>query len=540
MNPLRDPLFLAIAAPLVTALALALGGSKRLAYFGFGLPALVSLWALVSFPCAPKGIAGYAFSMAANGYDTGLSGIGISLRLGLNGLSLPLYFMAGIVGLAAGLYAMQAKAERSNAYLALLLVMHAGLMGVFSSIDIFFFYFFHELALIPTFIMTGVWGGRDRNYAAMKMTVYLTLGAMLSLIGLIAIYVKTPSVTSFDLVTLRVALGMDPMAVASQTRIFGLLLFGFGILVSLWPLHTWAPLGYGAAPSSVSMLHAGVLKKFGLYGLIQVAIPLLPAGANSPVLLPTTWIPNFLLPAAWESGVATTWVTVLALLAVVGNLVIVGLVTIAQRDLKQMIGYSSVMHMGYAFLGIATLSTLGVGGVIMMMVAHGLSVALLFLLATCIHHRTQTFDFDSMGGLGRKAPVLAAFFVAATMASIGLPGFGNFWGELAIFTAAWPFSKLFTILALTGVVISAIYGLRAAAKVFFGAPTPAFEKVAAENPVTDLSWGERIPALILIAALFAIGFWPRLISDPINEVVGAKATAAACVANSSTPGSCTR
>lgn len=537
MNPLLDPLFLAIVTPLVTALALALGGSKRLAYVGFGIPAVVALWALVNFSCAPKGLAGYAFMMSPEGYDTGLTGIGITLRLGLNGISLPLYALAGIVGLAAGLYAIQSSAERPNAYLALLLVMHAGLMGVFSSIDIFFFYFFHELALIPTFIMTGVWGGRDRSYAAMKMTVYLTLGAMLSLIGLIAIYAKSPA-SSFDLVSLRVALTLDPLAVGTQTRIFGLLMFGFGILVSLWPLHTWAPLGYGAAPSSASMLHAGVLKKFGLYGLIQIAIPLLPAGANASITLPTTLIPNFLLPAAWESGISTTWIGVLALLAVVGNVIVVGFITIAQRDLKQMVGYSSVMHMGYAFLGIATLSIVGTGGVVMMMVAHGLSVALLFLLATSIHHRTQTFDFEEMGGLAQKAPVLAAFFVAATMASIGLPGFGNFWGELTIFAASWPFSKVYTALAVAGVVISAIYGLRAAAKVFFGSPTPAFERVAAERPVTDLSWGERLPALILLASLFVIGFWPRLISDPINSAL----TKAQVTANAhgAAGGSCTR
>ncbi|MFA5265522.1 MAG: proton-conducting transporter membrane subunit, partial [Opitutaceae bacterium] len=220
-------------------------------------------------------------------------------------------------------------------------------------------------------------------------------------------------------------------------------------------------------------------------------------------------------------GIAFNWITLLALLAVGGNILVIGFVTIAQRDLKQMIGYSSVMHMGYAFLGIATLSTLGLGGVVILMVAHGLSVALLFMLATSVYHRTQTFDLADMGGLAQKTPVLAALFVTAILASIGLPGFGNFWGELTIFVAAWPFSRIFTVLAVSGVVISAVYGLRAAARIFFGSPSEAFAKVAAEKPPVDMSWGERLPALILLAALLFIGFWPKSITTHLDAALSA-------------------
>jgi NADH-quinone oxidoreductase subunit M len=275
-----------------------------------------------------------------------------------------------------------------------------------------------------------------------------------------------------------------------------------GTLVSLWPLHTWAPLGYGAAPSSAAMLHAGVLKKFGLYGLVQVALPLLPAG-----------LAHWSHPLAW--------------LAVIGNVLVVGLITMAQRDLKQMIGYSSVMHMGYAFLGIAAGSVLGLGGVVLMMVAHGLSVALLFLLATSVHHRTQTFAMDEMGGLALKAPVLGALFVAATFASIGLPGFANFWGELTIFIALWNFSHVVTALAVGGVVITAVYALRATARVFFGPPTERMTEVATRHPTVDLRWSEKVPAFILLGALLLVGFWPKSISDPINASL---APAAAVVA----------
>ncbi|HWL17992.1 MAG TPA: NADH-quinone oxidoreductase subunit M [Opitutus sp.] len=496
-----DPLLVSIAAPLVLALAIAAGLPKRwsvrLAYVAFAIPALLALHVWFHFADAPKE-SGYAFLET---YSTGLTAYGISLKLGLNGISLPLFVLAGIVGLAAGLYAIQSQAERLKIYLMLLLVMQGGLMGVFASVDVFFFYFFHELALIPTFIMVGVWGGRDRGYAAMKMTIYLTAGAMLSLLGLIALYAKSPA-ASFDLIALREALTAQPISDTVQNNIFALLLFGFGILVSLWPLHTWAPLGYGAAPSSNAMLHAGVLKKFGLYGLIQIALPLLPAGAL-----------HWSGPLAW--------------LAVIGNVLVVGFITIAQRDLKQMVGYSSVMHMGYAFLGLAAGTTLGIGGVVLMMVAHGFSVALLFLLSTSIYHRTQTFAMDEMGGLGQKAPVLAAFFVAATFASIGLPGFANFWGELTIFVALWKFSPLVTALAVSGIIISAIYGLRAAANVFFGQPTEAFAKVIAQTPPSDLRWSEKIPALVLLAALLFLGFWPKSVSIQIDAALTSPAVVTA-------------
>jgi NADH-quinone oxidoreductase subunit M len=490
-----DPLLVSIVAPLALALAIALGLPKRfsvaLAYVAFAIPALMALHVWWYFAEAAK-TDGYAF---LTHYSTGLESYGIRLTLGLNGISLPLFVLAGLVGLAAGLYAIQAQAERLKIYLMLLLIMQGGLMGVFASVDVFYFYFFHELALIPTFIMVGIWGGRDRSYAAMKMTIYLTAGAMLSLVGLIALYVKSGA-NSFDLITLRQTLAAHPLGETLQQNIFGLLMFGFGILVSLWPLHTWAPLGYGAAPSSAAMLHAGVLKKFGLYGLIQVALPLLPSGLGH-------------------------WAQVLAWLAVIGNVLIVGFITIAQRDLKQLVGYSSVMHMGYAFLGIAAASTLGIGGVVMLMVAHGLSVALLFLLSTSIYHRTHTFAMDEMGGLAQKTPVLAAFFVAATFASIGLPGFANFWGELTIFVALWKFSPLITALAVAGVVISAVYGLRSAANIFFGSPTEALAGVTAQHPPTDLRWSEKIPALILLGALLFVGFWPKSLSTPINGALTA-------------------
>jgi NADH-quinone oxidoreductase subunit M len=479
-------LVFAIAVPLTLAVALAVSGKlpdpvvRGASILGFLVPAVVSLW-LGAVYVASVHDGTYAFVILA---DLGLEQFGIRLHLGLNGLSLPFYILAGVVGLAAGLYALQSGVANLRLYMVLLLVMQAGLMGVFSSIDILFFYLFHEFALIPTFILIAMYGRQGRRSVAIELTIYLTLGAMITLAGLIAIYLFS-GLETFNMIALRGALSGAP----EGGLIFGLLLIGFGILVSLFPFHSWAPRGYATAPAPVAMLHAGVLKKFGLYGLIQIAYPVLPEAAGQ-------------------------WLPLLVWLAL-GNLILIGFVTMAQRDLKLMLGNASVMHMGYAFLGFATLSALGVGATILMLFAHGLSVALLFLLADVIEKRTGTADMPSMGGLAQKAPVLMALFVAATMASIGLPGFANFWGELGIFLSLWasPFSWV-VFVAVAGIIISAIYGLRAVGRIFFGEPDAALPAETA-----DIQSSEKFPALLLLAFLFLLGFWPRLLSDTADASV---------------------
>ncbi len=495
MNNYSILLLSTILVPLIIAIIL-LGFGKMpknatqfLATLGFFFPALGALILWVSFE--PLDASGYDYLWSI---PTGLEGLGITLKLGLNGISAPLFFLAGIVGLAAGIYAMQSGAERLQQYLMLILFMQAGLMGVFASVDIFFFYFFHELALIPTFICIGIWGGRDRHSAAMEMTIYLTLGAMLSLLGLLAIYFQSGA-ESFDMISLKEAVAANPIEGGAQNIIFGLLLFGFGILVSLFPLHSWAPRGYAASPTSIAMLHAGVLKKFGLYGFVQVALPLVPLGALH-------------------------WSSVLAWLGL-GSVIIIGLITIAQRDLKEMVGFSSVMHMGYCFLGVACISVLGAAGVIITMVAHGLTVALLFLLGHVVYKRTETYDMEDMGGLVKHAPALAAFFTAAVFASIGLPGPGllNFFGEFTIFAALWAFSKTVTAIAVLGVIISAVYGLRAIGRIFFGAPSEAFEAHLKDHTVRDITTAEKLPVLLLLVTLFVIGLWPRMMTDEMNKTL---------------------
>lgn len=463
--------------------------SYRLLGITGGFWPFVVAWFLYS-QYQSDGLGGYCFEFIL---PTGLESLGIYLHLGLNGISLPLFILSATVGAAAILYALDSKDARLNLYIGLLLIMLSGLMGTFASIDLFFFYFFHEFALIPTFVMVLIWGGLARRVIALEMTIYLTLGALLSLIGLIALYQQSGA-DSFTMIALKEALANQPLSETIQSNIFALLFFGLGILVSLFPFHSWAPKGYAAAPTGAAMLHAGVLKKFGLYGLLQIAIPLLPSGASQ-----------------WS-----LWLCVLGLC----NILIIGLVTLSQKDLKQMIGYSSVMHMGYAFIGLATFSILGAGGVLLLLVAHGLSVALLFLLSTSIYKRFASFDMTAMGGLGKIAPNLSVFYVLAIMASIGLPGFANFWGEFLIFTALAENESMRWVLYLAalGIIISAVYGLKSVGLIVFGNP-PKHIQVLENQASNDMNFSEKTSALILILSLLLVGVFPKIFSDRANEAL---------------------
>lgn len=462
---------------------------RWLAGGGFLLPGLFAIWLWLS---AAAGQVGDSFLFTSR-FSCGLELFGIRLHLGLNGLSAPLLLLTGLVGMAVGLQGWKMPVEKARLLRGLTLIMLSGLFGIFASLDLFFLYFFHEMALIPTFIAIGVWGGRGRRTVAMEMAVYLTVGAMVALAGLLYLYTEA-GVHSFDLIELQTRLSRNPLDPATQQIVFGLLLFGLGTLVSLWPFHSWAPRGYATAPVGIAMLHAGVLKKFGLYTLAQVALPLLPLGRSD-------------------------WNQTLLWLAL-GNVLVIGLVTISQRDLKLMIGHGSVMHMGYAFAGLASLTILGTGGMIFFLFAHGLSVALLFLLADGVERRTGTTDMTELGGLARPYPLLAGYFVAATLAALGLPGFANFWGELAIFTALFKLYPVLTAAFLLGIVISAVYGLRAATRVFFGEERPpALSKPAGSLIAHDLCGSEKAGATLLLAALLIVGFFPRGLTEGIDRAL---------------------
>ncbi|HNB46258.1 MAG TPA: NADH-quinone oxidoreductase subunit M [Burkholderiaceae bacterium] len=473
-----------VLGPLIGALLIAL--IPRNYTVLFRLIALVTT--ALSLVGALRVFAGFELGTARIQYEESLPwvySLGISYHLGVDGLNVGLLTMGALVAFAAACVAHEIK-ERAKEFYLLLLLMTGGILGAFASLDLFFFYFFHELALVPTFIMIGVWGrGERRAEAAFTITIYLSLGALLALAGLIGLYVAAGS-SSFDIVALTRHCASTPLAADTQRTLFPLLLFGFGILVSLWPFHTWAPLGYGSAPTPTAMLHAGVLKKFGLYGLLRVAVPLLPNGAQE-----------------WAG-----WLAWLCL----GNLVYCGLVALRQRDLNLLIGNSSVAHMGFVFLGIASLSLVGITGAVVVMVAHGLLVALTFALSGYLHQRLGTTDMTQLGGLLRRLPFIGTVLVMAMLAGCGLPGFGNFAGELLVLFGAWTAHPWAVGLAAwAGLVIGGVYALRAIRAVLHG-PLPARW---AEAPDAPHAW-RKLPFVLLLGALLLIGCWPRLLTERIS------------------------
>lgn len=414
--------------------------------------------------------------------------LGISYYVGVDGINVGLILMGAIVAFAAACVSNRIETQVKEFYL-LLLVMVGGILGAFASLDLFFFYFFHELALVPTFIMIGVWGrGEQKNYATFQITLYLSVGALVALIGLIALYLNSAVgglPATFDIVEMTRRFKLMPLSQSAQLLIFPLLLFGFGILVSLWPFHTWAPLGYGSAPAATAMLHAGVLKKFGLYGLIRIAIPFAPDVAQAHLKL-----------IAW-----------LAL----GNILYCGWVAMRQRDFNFLLGNSSVAHMGFCFLGIASLSLIGVTGTVLVMIAHGLLAALSFGLSGYLNQQTGTLDMGKMGGLMKRMPFIGTALVIAAMAGCGLPGFANFAGELLTLFGAWKTLSPFVVVAAWGaLVVGAIYMLRAVRNILHG---PVAEGLPA---VQDANLWRKVPFAILIAALILFGVAPGLLTKKIE------------------------
>jgi NADH-quinone oxidoreductase subunit M len=404
-----------------------------------------------------------------------------------DGMSAIMVLLSVIVTLAAVLSGKSPEGKE-KLYFGSSLLISGGALGAFAATDLFFFFAFHELALIPTFLMIGMLGRGNRHEAAWKITIYLGLGSMVLLAGLVWLANLTGTFNMVEMVNRA-----SSVDAASQKGIAALLIIGFGTLVSLFPLHSWAAPAYASAPAPVAMLHAGVLKKFGLYGILRLAIPLVPDGL-------------------------AFWLTPL-LVMLLGNILWVGLITISQKRLDRMLGNSSVMHMGYIFLAIAALiaspdNPLARSAAIVLMFAHGISIAMLFGLADRIERNTGSLDLQDLGGLAKSAPSLAFMFGIAAMASIGLPGLANFSGEILVFLSAFAtydgssgFSpvQITCILAIWGVVISAVYMLRAYRNIFHG-PT-----VQATQAAADLTLADRIPALILVIALFAVGLYPNLI-----------------------------
>jgi NADH-quinone oxidoreductase subunit M len=410
--------------------------------------------------------------------------LGISYHLGVDGINSLLLLLLGAASFAAVLVSASIK-DRVKEYYVLLLITVIGTYGAFLSLDIFFFYFFHEVAAVPVFLMIAIWGSERREFAAMKLTLFLVAGAAIALIGLLALYLAT-GLQTFDLVLIQQQLARHPLPVEVQCWIFPLIVLGFGITLTLWPFYTWAPVGYAEAPTAISMLHAGVLKKMGAYAIIRFALQLMPQAAH-------------------------IWMPLIAVLAVM-NIIYCGLVALTQRDLKYILGYSSCSHMGYILLGLACFNTLGLNGVVFLMFAHGIMAALAFALTGFVVDQTKTRNLDELGGLLKCMPFVGACFMMAAFASAGVPGFANFVAEILVLLGSWDQYRWLTVLAIFGLVITAIYLLKAVRLGFQGPLDPRF------GGLTDArTLSAKFPYVMLLALLILVGCLPSVILTHIGS-----------------------
>jgi NADH-quinone oxidoreductase subunit M len=416
---------------------------------------------------------------------------GIQLGLGVDGISAPMVLLTGIV-MFTGVLISWKIVDRVKEFFILYFLLLAGVFGVFVALDLFFLFFFYELAVVPMYLLIGVWGSnsdfktffRTKQYGAMKLMLYLVAGSVFIWIGLVAIFAEA-GLGTFSILSLQDV----EFSRTFQMIFFPLLMVGFGILAGLWPFHTWSPDGHVAAPTAVSMVHAGVLMKLGAYGILRVGVFLMPEGADR-------WMPLLI-------GLGAV------------NVIYGAFAAMGQRDLKYVIGYSSVSHMGYVLMGIATLHPLGLGGAVLQMFSHGIMTALFFAVVGAIYDRTHTRDISVLSGLAKRMGIITVFFVVAGLTSLGLPGLSGFVAELLVFLGLFKTYPVLGVLGVIGAAITAVYILRLLAKVFFG---PLDERWKNQ---TDASSVEVISAGILVAFILLVGLFPFPFMRVIDSGVAA-------------------
>jgi len=430
----------------------------------------------------------FRFDRQASGYQLveqvpWIPSVAIEYHLGVDGISLALLILTSIVFLT-GVLVMWELEERVKEFFAFMTLLVTGVFGVFVSLDLFFFLFFYEVAVLPMYLLIAVWGSTRKEYGAMKLTLYLLAGTALVVPAVLALYsVSDPH--TFDMTRLAAA-GFSPRF---QIVVFPFLFLGFGVLAGLWPFHTWSPVGHVAAPTAVSMLHAGVLMKLGAYGILRVGMLILPEGA-----------------AYWAQ-----WAALLATI----NIVYGAFVALAQTDLKFVIGYSSVSHMGIVLLGLATLSVDGINGAVFQMFSHGIMTALFFAAVGFIYDRYHTREIGKLGGLSRHLPIASSFFIVAALTGAGVPGFASFWAELLVFLGTLRTYPVLAAIVVGALTITLAYSIRVIVVAFFG------EAREAHPEVKDISLFLALPRAILVAVLLVLGFYPRLILDVIDPATRA-------------------
>ena len=405
--------------------------------------------------------------------------LGITYFNAADGFNLPMLLLTGIV-FFTGVLTMWELDYRVKEFFALYFLLVTGVFGLFMSMDLFFIFVWYDISLFPMYLLIAIWGSTRKEYGAMKLTLYLLAGSALILPAIVYLFVQA-GLNTFDVTILMQPGTFTPF---EQKFAFIFLFIGFGILAAVWPFHTWSPVGHVAAPTPVSMVHAGVLMKIGAFGVLRVGI--------------------FLCPEGWQY-----WAPLMAVLAAIG-IVYGAFVGLSQTDLKYCIGYSSVSHMGIVGLGLATVSVDGLNGAVFQMFAHGIMTALFFSAIGYIYDRTHTKMIAELGGLSRIMPVASTYFIVAALAGIGVPGLATFWGELMVFIAAFKTYPLWGSLAVCALVVSALFMLRVVQRTFYGPKNEKYEHL------TDVSLGLGIPRMILLAVLVIFGLFPSLMFDMIE------------------------
>ncbi|MCI0688560.1 MAG: NADH-quinone oxidoreductase subunit M [Sporichthyaceae bacterium] len=425
----------------------------------------------------------------------------LRFHLGIDGIALPLVVLTALLTFLCAIYSLKIVPEsgRVRPMLALLLLLEVGMLGTFVALDLVLFFVFFETVLVPMYFLIADWGDpQTRRPAAYKFILYTLLGSAIMLLGLLVIYVQAGT---FDMVALAES-GGSGISHSAQVLGFLALLIGFGVKAPMWPLHTWLPDAHTAAPTIGSVLLAGVLLKMGTYGLVRIALPILPEGAAA-------------------------FAPYLGALAVVG-IIYGSLICLAQRDLKRLIAYSSVGHMGFVLLGIATLTPVGVNGALFANIAHGLITGLLFFLAGAIKDRHHSADMTVLGGgLYQRTPRLGGLLAFAAVASLGLPGLAGFWGELLTLLGSFePAAELnralflvLMVLAGLGTLLTAVYLLVMLRRVAMGESLARWREPGLLGDVSAIEWVSWAP---LVALIVLAGLWPRLllgVTDPAVQAL---------------------
>ncbi len=413
--------------------------------------------------------------------------LNIAYSVGVDGISVAMLLLSGII-VFTGTFASWRLKPLTKEYFLWFTLLSAGVFGFFISIDMFTMYLFYEVALIPMYLLIGVWGSGRKEYAAMKLTLMLMGASAILLCGILGIYFCSGA-TSMNILNIAHA---HNIAVSQQLIWFPMTFVGFGVLGALFPFHTWSPDGHASAPTAVSMLHAGVLMKLGGYGCFRIAMFLMPQAANQ---------------LGWIFLILTTISVVYGALS-----------ACVQTDLKYINAYSSVSHCGLVLFAILMINQTATTGAILQMLSHGLMTALFFALIGMIYGRTHTRDTRELGGLMRIMPFLAVGYVIAGLANLGLPGFSGFIAEMTIFVGSFQhfdtFHRTITIIACTSIVITAVYILRLVGKILYGVCTNEHHL-----KLTDATWDERVAVIVLIVCVAGLGMAPLWISNMISNSV---------------------